>query len=130
MRLEKFNADKHYSIILDWWKKHDWQPVPPEALSTTGFMAYKDEIPLATGFLYDTDSAFSILEWIVGNPDIDHELRGEGLDTVIKGLLLVSDARGKKYVHTIVEHKRLIERYEKFQFQKTDTNMTVMIRSL
>lgn len=130
MQLELFNDEKHYKIISEWWKKQNWPILPLDALSSTGFIAHKDNTPIAAGFIYDTDSSFAIIEWVVGNPDVDHELRAEGLDSVLEGLVLIAKSRNKRFIHTIVEHKRLIERYKKFEFQTTDTDMTVMIRSL
>lgn len=126
----KVYENEHYEILVDWWKKQDWQALPADMLSPTGFISYDEETPIAAGFLYNTDSNWAVIEWVVGNPDVDHEKRSEGLDLVLNGLLITAEGLGKKYIQTIVEHKRLIERYKNFKFMETDKNMTVMIRSL
>ena len=130
MKLAVFAPQDHYNILSDWWTKQEWPIIPKDALPTTGFIAYEGDTPIAAGFLYDTDSTFSIIEWIVGNPDVSYDDRASGLDLVIEGLSTVAKARGKKYIHTFVKHERLMKRYEKFEFKRTDTNMTSMIRSL
>ena len=130
MNLEVFEAEKHYTIISKWWDSHGWPTIPLGSLSQLGMIVFKDDIPLACGFLYDTDSDMAILEWIVGNPDADHEDRGEGLDLVIESLGLIAMSQGKKYIHTFCKHKRLIDRYKKFNFIEGDQNVTTMVRSL
>lgn len=130
IRIEQFKEDEHYQILIEWWKAQNWQVMPIHALPTTGVISYKDNKPVAAGFLYDTDSSFAWLEWIVGNPDVDHEDRGEGLDSVINALVTFAELKGKELIMTSSHHERLIERYKEHNFQVTDKGMSILIRSI
>ena len=130
MHIELFDIEKHYGVVSEWWKKQDWEVLPIHALPTVGMIAYDKEIPVASGFLYNTDSTFALIEFIVGNPDLDHKVRGEGLDIVINSLMDSAKLMDKKVILSYTSHKRLIDRYENHGFFKGDRDMIGMTKVL
>ena len=127
--LKQFNSDEHYEILTDWWKKQDWTPVPIDGLSKTGLVAYNEDEPLAAAFLYDTDSAWALLEWIVGNPDSEKKIKREAIGKIIDGLVVFAQLKNKKYIHTVTRHKGLLKIYEDHGFEG-QTKVTELVRSL
>lgn len=129
MTIKLFEPNEHYKLVAEMWEAQNWPIIPLEGLPTTGMITFQDDIPVAAGFLYNTDSSMAWLEFIVGNPDIDYELRGQGLDLVIQGLTKVAKNMNKKMIFTVSNHKRLIDRYKSFDFKEQDT-VTELVRSL
>jgi hypothetical protein len=71
MKWRKY-IDADYPMIAEWFVKHGW-PVAPEKsiLSTMGFIVTDDnDDPLAVGFLYISNSAMAIVDWIATNPKL------------------------------------------------------------
>lgn len=129
MRVELFNSETNYKDVSLMWEKQNWPVIPIQALPKTGMVVYKDDTPVAAGFLYNTDSSLAWLEFIVANPDFDHEVRSEALDLVVNGLVKVAKNYGKSDIFTVSNHKRLINRYKSFDFKEKDT-VTELVRSL
>jgi hypothetical protein len=121
-------TEEHYPILKEWWEKQDWQAMPEHMLPTTGLIAYDGDTPIAASFLYDTDSSYGLIEWFVGNPDVDHEVRAEGIDKVLNGLMVFAKLKGKKQIITYTNHKRLIEKFKSNDFIETDQNMVGLVR--
>lgn len=129
IQIKQFKIDEHYEILEGWWKKQDFTPISIPSLSQTGLIAYKDNQPLASGFLYDTDSAWALIEWIVGNPDSNKDDRREAVGQVIEGLIVFAELKGKKLIHTITKHENLMKTYVDHGFIKAD-QVTEFVRRL
>ena len=88
MIARKVNLDKDYDQIASWWKAHDWPVLPKEVLSNSGFVSEtKDGIKVAATWIFPTNCPIYIMEWTVGNPDLNHELRNAGLKEVTSYVL-------------------------------------------
>lgn len=130
MELRAFNKIKHQPILNEWTEKHEWPTIDLNSLPSVGMIAFESNNPIALGFLYDTDSNLSIIGWPMGDPDINHELRNQGIDLVMKGLILTAKNQGKKAIFTYTEHKRMIDRFKRFNFKEAENNLVNLIRSL
>lgn len=115
-----------YEALKGWWSAQKWEAPPLECLPTVGFMIED----VCAGFLYQTDSAFSWLEFVIANPDTDKKVRSEALDLVINALTKASKELGYKAIYTTLNHPKLIERYQKHGFMKTDEGITALVRSI
>lgn len=129
IQLKQFKADEHYEILTEWWEKQDWAPVPVAGLPATGLIAYKGNEPLAAAFLYDTDSAWALLEWIVGNPDSDKQDKRKAIGQIIDGLVVFAELKKKKFIHTVTRHKGLLKIYENHGFEGPSP-VTELVRRL
>ena len=129
IRLEQYKPDKHYELLETWWRGYDWEPVPKDGLPPSGFVAYKEDQPLAAGFLYDTDSPWALIEWIVGNPESKKQDRRDAVDKVMEGLIVIAELKGKKYIHSVTRHKGLIKTYTKHGFEEA-AEVTELVRRL
>lgn len=127
---EFFNRENDYEIISHWWEEQNWPVIPLETLPKTGLMIWLGTLPIAAGFLYQTDSSIAILEWIVANPKVSYEVRGKGLDVLLDDLSFVAHNFGFKKLFTMAKNERLIARAETHGFLKTDEGMTHLIREL
>jgi hypothetical protein len=126
----KLFKDSDYDIVKSWWKHYDWPAVSLDVLPKTGFIIDNDEIPVAASWVIATNSPIYLLEWTVGNPDIDWELRSEGLQKLIEYCCHFCKNNGANFVFTMTKNKRLLEKLKNCNFKTTDEDMTHLLRSL
>lgn len=127
---ERFDPSKHYDLVSKWWISAKWPVVPLTHLSQMGIIACFDNEPKAAAWIYQTDSAFCLLEWIVASPEIRREKRTEVLSALIEKAKEVSNAMGFKTIFMNARHETLISRLKKHDFQIADvqtTNLTFNI---
>jgi len=123
MQARSYRPEDH-EVIAEWWKGHGWPVIPPPMLPRTGIIVDG----YCAGFLYRTDSAVAIFEWIVANPASDKIERAKALDTLIEAALAEAKSMGAVAVFTMAKHPKLLSRYEQHGFQRTDEGMTHMVR--
>lgn len=125
MQLVEFNARKHYSEVMSWWKNQAWPILPDEFLPKNGFVVEVGEQMICAGWLYSTDSAFCWMEFVVGNPQISHTERGLGLDILIAGIQAKARDLKFKVIFTSIQNSRLLDRLtSKHDFVIGDHGMT------
>ena len=131
MQVRDFNRLADHPMVCRWWHAQKWPAIALDALPRTGLVGTTDDgVPLAAGWLYQTDSSIGWVEWIVGDPEADKEQRSEALDLLISKLVERSLDLGIKALFTSCSNERLIERYKKAGFQVTDTSMSNLIRTV
>lgn len=84
---------------------------------------------MCAGFLYKTDSAISILEFIISDPGADKDERSQALDILIKSLSDEAKQLGFNAILTMAHQKGLVNRFETSGFKKTDEGMTHLMLS-
>jgi hypothetical protein len=113
-----------YPVLCEWWEAYGWPPAPQDHLPKTGLI-----IPgICAGFLYRTDSAFALLEFVVGNPKVKD--KEEALTLLISDLCHIAKQSGFKSVFTSLNHVKLMRVYTKVGFVSTDTNVTNFVKTL
>jgi len=118
-----------HDMLADWWVKQGWPVIAPASLPKIGLVAMSDK-PVCAGFLFQTDSNIAWSELIVADPESNIEDRDLCLDLLIIGLTKQAKFLGFGVVFTTLTHKRLIARYEKHGYNKTDQDVTNMICQL
>jgi hypothetical protein len=130
MELRRFDPEQDYVDAVTYWKQQKWPAVPLDLLPQVGIVALDGDRKIAFGWLYQTDSKFALVEFVLGNPNVDWELRDEGVQLVINRLCEEAKERGFTSIFSSIGHKRLIEKYKSNGFRVTDENMTNFIRRL
>ena len=125
MKAIDYKMEDHYSTIMSWWKKRKFTPVFPQHLPK-GFIIQSDEGEyVCAGWLYKCeDSKLRFLEWVIGNPGCDKNLRDKSLNLLFESLLSLTEKND--LVLGFSEHPALIRRYMKHGFIKGDENMTLL----
>ena len=113
-----------HKTLCGWWKKRGWPELPLAMLPSVGVIV--DE--KAAGFLIQTDTAVSWLEWIVSDPEAENT--GEAVSEVIRLLTNAAKDLGFAVVMTSINNKRLQQRFEDEQYVAQDLDMTNMVRRL
>lgn len=119
---------KDYETIVGWWKAYNWSTIPPlESLPTDGIIVYKDDKPLAAGFLYVAQNApWTFLTWMVTNRDFDRDSRMEGLKEVTKEGIAFSRSIDKKFIFTWNSQSGIIDTMVSVGFQKAEVNVMTL----
>jgi hypothetical protein len=123
-----FQNDEHYEEICSWWAFYGWPKIEKKALSTFGMVMEHEGQKLCAGWLYMTNSAFYLLEWLVTNPHAPLKIRVQGLEYLIERLVKEGEGFGGKLAFTSVKSRGLTRMLKKRGFQISDTEMTNMVR--
>ena len=130
MKIRRFDFEKDYKDVSSWWKSQGWPVLSRDMLSDDGFIAYDDNKKYAATWVYKTNSPIYIMEWLVGNPDVDYSLRKQGIVLVVEMSSLFAKESGAKSLLTMTSNERFAEKLEELKFNETDRNMIHYIRSL
>lgn len=129
VRVDRFEANKHYDTVKAWWAEQQWPTIPLSHLSEQGFVSYVDDVPAAAGWLYMTDSAFAIFEFLVANPEVRREPRAKAIEALIEKVKANADGLGFTSIFMSVTNQSLVKRLEARGFKVTDKNMTNLIHN-
>lgn len=127
IRYELFNPDSHFKTISDWWEKQKWSVVPLSHLPQIGVVVYSHDKMACAAWIYRTDSAFCILDWIVANPEIRKNERTESLNYLIEISKQIIKDLGFQSIFTVTRHSSLVSRFVKQSFSVSSENMASLI---
>jgi len=126
--LKEFNADQHFKTVASWWKFWRWTAHPtPAVLSDIGYVVEKDGLDLCAGWLYTTNSVIGSMEYVIGNPFANSEIRSEALDFLIECLFQRNLKEGKSVFITNIKNESLAKRLVKLGFLEGDQNIKQFI---
>lgn len=130
MNVRKFDLNEDYKDVVKWWSKQGWPVLPAAILSSAGFIVEQENEKIAATWVFATNCPIYIMEWTVGNPDVKWENRSEGIQMVTNAACEWAKNDGAKQLFTMTKSDRFINKLEENGFQKTDSGMTHLIRSL
>jgi hypothetical protein len=113
-----------WSTLTKWWSSWPGWTSPsrdflPEN-GTGGLMIEKDGVPIVAGFIYETNSASVLLEWIVSDPEYRDGDRKEAVELLITEAEEFTKLLGYHYMFTIGRSKQLIETHKKLGWSVDD----------
>lgn len=88
-----------------------------------------DGTPAVCGFLYLTQSRMALIEWVVGNPNIERKQRDIALDELFEGIVNYAKDKGVEFLVGSIIHPKLLERCPKHGFIP-QTGAVTVVRSL
>ena len=97
---------------------------------TGGIMIEKNGQPIVAGFIYETNSASILLEWIVSNPDYRDGDRQQAVEMLIIEAEKRTKELGYSYMFTIGRNKNLIETHRKLGWHVDDKPSHEIIKKL
>lgn len=111
--------ESDWEDLTSWWKWWRWPEVSKELLPLNGLgglMVYKDNTPIAAGFLYLSNSKVAWLDWIVSNPEYRDTDRKEALEFLINSLEDVAKMQDYSIIISIARNKSLIQTHKKLGY--------------
>lgn len=119
-----------YATLCSLWTAQKWPSAPEAALPKTGRIALIGGQIAAAGFLYRTDSSLALLEWIIADPSLPAEARGEAVNAVLTTLIEAARSQGYAALFHMTSHKRLISRLQEHGFNVTDSAQSHLLKVL
>lgn len=111
--------ESDWNVMPQWWKWWRWPEVSRDTLPLNGLggiMVYKNDTPIAAGFLYLSNSKVAWLDWIVSNPEYKDKDRKQALELLINTLEEVAKQQGYSVIITITKSKHLIDTHKKMGY--------------
>ena len=124
--------ESDWNILPSWWKWWRWPEANRDILPLNGLggiMVYKDNINIAAGFLYLSNSKVAWLDWIVSNPEYKDKDRKQALELLINTLEEVAKQQGYSVIITITKSKHLVDTHKKMGYT-VDTNPSYEISKI
>lgn len=133
MKVREFQIPD-YPHVCEWWRAHKgpfpgghWPMIPLEFLSNSGFIAEDDDGErVAAGWLYLTNSAWSLLEFAVSNPNASIKKRHKGLELIVEEVARVTKDLGLA-CFTSLKSRGLKKLYERHGFGSAETGMINLV---
>lgn len=111
--------ESDWETLQQWWHAWKWPTMSKDMLPLEGrggLMVYKDDIPIAAGFLYLSNSKVAWLDWIISNASYKEKDRREALELLICSLEEVARQQGYSIIISIARHKGLINTHKKLGY--------------
>ena len=126
--------ESDWDTLCEWWSAWpEWNAPGKDFLpknGTGGLMIRKNGIPIIAGFIYETNSASILLEWIISNPDYRDEDRQQAVEMLIIEAERKTKELGYNYMFTIGRNKNLIETHRKLGWHVDDKPSHEIIKKL
>ena len=124
MQMRQINIDSDFPKLKTWWEARNFPPANPRFLPPTGIMVSMDGSDICAGFLFKSDANAAIIGNIVTNPDAPGAKRNEALDDLIKILTAIAIQDGFSMLCCSTNLPKVMRRFEKHGFQKTDDGVS------
>lgn len=128
--IRSFDLIKDMPDVHNWWEDQGWPQVPLNHLSTDGWIGEINGKKAVAAWVYHTNSAFCLLEFIVVNPEIRRAERAEAISKFIDYMVEYTRGLNFKTMFLTVKNESLISRLEKKGFQVSDRGMSNLIGRL
>ena len=119
-----------YPVLLDWWKWFRF-PAPKQAMLPNngkgGIMITKEGKNICAGFIYQTNSAFCLIEYIVSNPNYKDTDRKEALKYLIDVLEKTGKSMGYKLVFSSVKNENLVNTFKDSDYTISNTKEVIKL---
>jgi len=125
LRLEPYEADKHYPLIAAWWQGHDNACLPVDCLPKTGAIAVSDnDGPVAASFCFLSNSAVAFLAFPICQPGLPARTALKALAIAINGAVAIARVSGAKMIWSTTENGVVDHVYTKVAGFKRSTPHT------
>lgn len=128
--VELLDITDYDDYLVGWWAAHGWPAPPRDFLPDNGkggFMVWDENTPICAGYMYSTNSKVAWCDWVVGNPEVDYELRREALQLLVDTITDVCQKDGYKYIYALINHDGLKDIYRRAGYNEGDNYQTEMI---
>lgn len=116
----QYESEKHFDLLKSWFDLRQFPAPNPRFLPKIGMVVYFGELPVCAGFLFQSDAGAAIIGHLVSNPDAPGMIRNSGLDALIETLTREAVELGFEMVCCSTNLPRLMERFERHCFTRTD----------
>jgi hypothetical protein len=122
LRVERYEAGRHYEALSKWLHFYDLAPIDPAFLPPTGFVVEG----IAMGFLVRTDTKLALLEPLVNNGYAPVAEREAATDLVVLAILDEARAQGFRVVEGNTNLQAVVSRALRLGFTLDENRYSVV----
>lgn len=124
MKLESRQLkESDWETLQSWWKAWGWPEMSKDLMPLDGLgglIIEKEGKPIASGFLYLTNSKVAWTEWIVSDPEYREHDRVDALKLIVEGLEKVAIQAGCTIILSIGRNKGLLNIHKELGYTVDD----------
>lgn len=122
-------TESDYEMVRQWWVDNGWpEGLPKKYLPKNGMIAYDEHSDIACGWLYETDSDFCIITWLIGNKYANKEIKYKALELVTGCLEMLGESLYYKAVFSFYENRGLVEMCRKAGYNSNSGKTTELVK--
>jgi hypothetical protein len=124
MKLESRQLkESDWETLQSWWKAWGWPEMSKDLMPLDGLgglIVEKGNKPIASGFLYLTNSKVAWAEWIVSDPEYREHDRIDALKLIVEGLEKVAIQAGCTIILSVGRNKGLLNIHKELGYTVDD----------
>ena len=94
LRLQRYDAVRHYALIASWWKAHGSDCLPADVVPPTASLAVRRGKPVAACFIYLTNASCAYLAFPVSAPELSPHAAFRAVGLAIDGAIAIGREAG------------------------------------
>lgn len=122
MQARKFDKEKDYKEICEWFRKRNINSPSIDMLSDSGVIV--DNV--ACGFLYLTDSSLSFIDFYISNPLSSKQKRSQALELITTNLIMWAKETGASHIMCNSQIRTIQDLAFKYDFKSYGFSLTFM----
>lgn len=127
-------TDNDWDTLLSWWKQWEFEFIPSKEFlpdnGTGGLIVEKENIPIASVFMYTTNSGVCALGWPLSDKNYKQEDRKQAMILLNTACENVWKAHGGKFLFFWGNNKKYNNSLEEIGFVEGDTNYSHLIKQI
>lgn len=128
----KEDLNKYYPLLEEWWKgKGDkWNTIPPQYLSTTGFIIKDQREYICAAWLYRTDSKYGVINWVITNNHSKPRTKKRCLEFLLQKIQGYAEFINIDMLYLVMETKSLKKILGEQGFIMTSNNISEFFKKI
>lgn len=96
LKLDYFQLEQHYPILLEWWKHYNHLILMPESLGH-GLVILKENDPICMSFVYSLENTdLAQIGWTIAKPNNNRKDNYLAIDLLMEGSMILAKKLNKK----------------------------------
>lgn len=119
LRLEAYDATKHYELIASWWKARGDECLPADVLPPTGAVTYHGDRPIAACSVWLTNAAAAHVAFPITAPGLSPIVSFKAVTLAVDGVIDLARAAGAKFIWASAENRGVDRIFVRAGLQRT-----------
>lgn len=130
LRLEPYDAAKHYDLIASWWRlNNNEEPLPADVLPPTGAVACVDDKPIAACSVWLCNAKAAYIAFPIAAPGLRPRIAHEAIALAIAGCIDIARLEDVKMIWAATTNRTVAALFENAGLKRTTvhTNHYLML---
>lgn len=128
-RVELEDKESFYGTFAKWCEDRKFPVLRLNQIDSI-FVCYNGDVPIYSCLFWNTGSAFCVLGFPVGNPNVDKETKEGGLTYLFDQMSLIAKDAEYEVIWTTSDTVRVVDSLKESGFKVGDTNVSQYYKAL